>query len=212
MTRPLRAAARAATAALIPLLLLPPRASGAEAGPAPDGVWPLEPRPAVVAGFDPPADRWGRGHRGVDLAGRFGQPVRAALAGTVSVASAIAGRGVLVVDHGPTRTTYEPVAALVAVGTTVGRGEVVGRLERAGSHCFPQTCLHWGWRRGETYLDPLRLVGGGPVRLLPLGGAGGGPSGPPTADAAARVVATLAGLFAGGRVPCTPQARGWACR
>ena len=35
-------------------------------------------------------------------------------------------------------------------------------------HCLPRACLHWGWLRGETYLDPLRLVGGGPVRLLPL--------------------------------------------
>ncbi len=51
-------------------------------------------------------------------------------------------------------------------------GEVVGRLEVAPSHCLPRTCLHWGWIEsgpaGETYLDPLRLVGLGPVRLLPL--------------------------------------------
>jgi hypothetical protein len=35
-------------------------------------------------------------------------------------------------------------------------------------HCFPATCLHWGLIVGETYVDPLTLVGGGPVRLLPL--------------------------------------------
>ena len=47
-------------------------------------------------------------------------------------------------------------------------GDVVGVLDLPASHCFPRACLHWGWRRGDTYLDPLDLVGGGPVRLLPL--------------------------------------------
>jgi murein DD-endopeptidase MepM/ murein hydrolase activator NlpD len=105
----------------------------------------------------------------VDLAGRVGQPVHAALAGRVSFAGRLAGRGVVVVDHGATRTTYEPVTAVVHVGDRVGAGAVVGRLELFGSHCFPRACLHWGLIEGaEHYLDPLVLVGAGPVRLLPL--------------------------------------------
>jgi hypothetical protein len=28
-------------------------------------------------------------------------------------------------------------------------------------------CLHWGLRSGALYLDPLILLGLGPVRLLP---------------------------------------------
>ncbi len=67
-----------------------------------------------------------------------------------------------------TRTTYEPVTANVRVGDVLARGQPIGTLELAGSHCFPRTCLHWGWRRGSTYLDPLLLVGGGPIVLLPL--------------------------------------------
>ncbi len=94
--------------------------------------------------------------------------MRAALPGTVRYAGPLAGRGVVVVDHGGTRTTYEPVTAVVAVGDAVPAGGRIGTLELPGSHCFPQACLHWGWIRGEVYLDPLRLVGGGPVRLLPL--------------------------------------------
>ncbi len=51
-------------------------------------------------------------------------------------------------------------------------GDVLGRLVVADSHCFPAACLHWGLIEGsgddQTYLDPLSLVGGGPVRLLPL--------------------------------------------
>ena len=44
---------------------------------------------------------------------RPAQAVRAALPGTVSLRRPIAGRGVVVVDHGETRTTYEPVLATV---------------------------------------------------------------------------------------------------
>lgn len=160
-------------AALLTVLLttlLP--AAGHAVEPDPVGTWPLRPDPEVVTGFEAPSSPYGIGHRGVDLLGRPGQPVRAALAGEVSFAGRIAGRGVVVVAHGPTRTTYEPVAGSVAVGEPVAAGGVLGRLEVAPSHCLPRTCLHWGWIEsgpaGDTYLDPLRLVGLGPVRLLPL--------------------------------------------
>lgn len=133
----------------------------------PVGVWPLQPRPEVVAGFDPPAVPWAAGHRGVDLAGHPGQQVRAALPGRISFSGRIAGKAVVVVDHGPTRTTYEPVASQLPVGTDVTAGHPIGTLELAGSHCFPRACLHWGWLRGQIYLNPLLLVGMGPVRLLP---------------------------------------------
>ncbi|HEX6151595.1 M23 family metallopeptidase [Nocardioides sp.] len=136
----------------------------------PVGEWPLRPVPEVVRDFDPPSAPWGAGHRGVDLAGRAGQRVHPALAGVVSFAGTIAGRGVVTVDHGSTRTTYEPVTPSVEVGTTVGPRDTLGRLAYAGSHCPPDACLHWGWLEGDTYLDPLRLVGAGPVRLLPLDG------------------------------------------
>lgn len=149
----------------------PPPARAAPAdGPVDDpvGVWPLQPEPEVVRHFDPPDSPYGSGHRGVDLAGRAGQPVRTALPGSVVFVGPIAGRGVVVVGHGATRTTYEPVAATVTVGTTLAAGGVIGTLQLPGSHCFPRACLHWGWVAGDTYLDPLRLVGAGPVRLLPL--------------------------------------------
>ncbi|WP_122817100.1 M23 family metallopeptidase [Nocardioides pantholopis] len=199
---------------------VPVAASADETDPV--GVWPLVPEPPVVAGFDPPSDPWGAGHRGVDLRGRPGQPVRAALPGTVTFAARLAGRGVVVVDHGSTRTTYEPVAASVAVGDAVGAGARLGSLEYAGSHCPPAACLHWGWIEGErTYLDPLRLVGGGPVRLLPLwraepvGGRGAESTRPgaPLPWPEPFLLARAAALA--GPPTCAlpgPQARGWACR
>ncbi len=139
-----------------------------------EGSWPLRPKPNVRAGFDPPASRWGAGHRGVDLAGAPAAAVRTALAGTVTFAGRIAGRGVVVVSHGRARTTHEPVAAVVTIGDQVSAGAVIGRLELSGSHCFPGWCLHWGLIEGrDHYLDPLTLVGATPVRLLPLGDAAG---------------------------------------
>ena len=143
-------------------------ASGSPGASDPVGEWPLRPVPQVVAGFDPPSDPWGAGHRGVDLLSSPGRAVHAALPGRIGFTGRIAGRGVVVVDHGPTRTTYEPVTASVAVGDEVVAGQPLGHLDVVGSHCFPRACLHWGWIRGETYLDPLDLVGAGPVRLLPL--------------------------------------------
>ena len=162
--------------AIFLVLLVVPAAGRADADelrPAPSGsaVWPLVPVPEVVRGFDPPESRWGAGHRGVDLAAHAEQPVRAALAGTVTFAGRLAGRGVVVVSHGRTRTTYEPVAATVGVGDSVRAGDRIGRLQSGGSHCAPAVCLHWGLLAGELYLDPLTLVGAGPVRLLPLAGA-----------------------------------------
>lgn len=157
---------------LVLLVLLSTVAPAPVAAAEPDlaGVWPLLPVPEVVAGFDPPDQPWGAGHRGVDLAGIEGQVVRSALPGTVSYAGRLAGRGVVVVSHGSTRTTYEPVGASVSVGDPVAAGQPLGVLERVGGHCPPRACLHWGWLRGADYLDPLDLVGGRPVRLLPLTG------------------------------------------
>ncbi len=158
---------------LVLLVLLSAPAQADTAAPSRDGVWPLSPRPQVVTGFDPPSSPWGAGHRGVDLLGHVGQPVHTSLGGAVSFATKLAGRGVVVVDHGGVRTTYEPVSASVSVGDVVSRGAVIGTLQRASSHCFPRACLHWGLLRGEGYLNPLILVGAGPVRLLPLSGWSG---------------------------------------
>lgn len=158
------------TALIVVLLVCGLGVVPAAAETDPVGQWPLRPQPEVVADFDPPATTWGAGHRGVDLLGGAGQRVHAALAGRVSFVGTIAGRGVITVEHGDTRTTYEPVSAAVSVGEQVAAGAAIGRLAVLGSHCFPRSCLHWGWLRGDTYLDPLRLVGAGPVRLLPLAG------------------------------------------
>jgi murein DD-endopeptidase MepM/ murein hydrolase activator NlpD len=147
------------------------------AGPATGAAgwrWPLDPPVTVVAEFTAPAGPFAPGHRGVDLGGRVGDPVRSAAAGVVAFAGRVAGRGVVSVAHpGGLRTSYEPVTATVTQGDRVDAGAVLGRLEAVASHCPPAACLHWGLRRGETYLDPRSLLGAARVRLLPVWGSVG---------------------------------------
>jgi len=140
------------------LALLPTPVQAAPRLPS-TAVWPLPGTPGVTHGFDPPAERWGAGHRGIDLATNPGQSVLAAAAGRVAFVGTIAGRPVVVIHHGGVRTTYEPVRASVRVGQRVAAGDTIGVVARGG-HCDGH-CLHWGLKRGDTYLDPLSLLGGG---------------------------------------------------
>ncbi|MEV6330918.1 M23 family metallopeptidase [Streptomyces sp. NPDC051909] len=139
-------------------------------------VWPVgPPRPAILRGWEPPPGPYAAGHRGVDLAALPGTPVLAPAAGTVTFAGPVGGQGVLVLTlpgtgAPPLRTTYVPVDPLVPAGSTVRTGDIVARVTAGGDHC-PVSCLHWGLLRGDTYLNPLRLLGGaGPSRLLPVWG------------------------------------------
>lgn len=178
------------------------------AGSAPTGVWPLVPDPEVVEHFAPPSAAWQAGHRGVDLAGSPGQDVRAAAAGHIGFAGSIGGKPVVTVIHGGTRTTYEPVVALARRGQEVAAGEPIGRLVTVGSHCFPDTCLHWGLREGEQYLDPLSLVGGTRVRLLPLWRTEPAPASRTRGERATPLEHWRSPLAAWGGRRSGPQARG----
>ena len=133
---------------------------------APRAVGPLEPF-VVLRSFEPPPRPWAAGHRGVDLAADVGQPVRSPLAGTVTFAGPVAGRDVLVVSHaGGLVSSFEPVDG-VAVGTRVEPGELVGTVTAGTGHCAPRACVHWGVRVSpDSYVDPLVLLGLGPVVLL----------------------------------------------
>lgn len=139
-------------------------------------MWPLgPPRPEIVRGWEPPAGPYAAGHRGVDLAAPVGSPVHAAASGVVTFAGRVAGRGVLTITvpgtgEPPLRTTYEPVEPRVTAGTAVTRGDPVATLAPpppGNPHC-PESCLHWGLLRGDTYLNPLLLLNRPPSRLLPV--------------------------------------------
>jgi hypothetical protein len=152
---------------LLPALLLawaaPVRPAHADAG----WRWPLPPPHQVLHGFAPPAHDWLPGHRGVDLAAAPGQAVVAAGTGRVAFAGTVGRVPVVTIQHpNGLETTYEPVRPVVRKGADIVAGAVIGHLV-AGGHCLPATCLHWGLRRDQAYLDPLSLVGAAHVRLLP---------------------------------------------
>ena len=164
---------RAVVLVLLGALLLGPGPSlaSAEPGAGPAvALWssPLGAPPRVTRPFDAPSSPYGPGHRGADLAGAPGSPVLTAGNGVVVFAGRVAGRPVVSVDHaGGLRTTYEPVDPVVAAGKRVSRGAVLGTVRAGHLGCPVAACLHWGLRRGETYLDPMTLLRPPQVRLLP---------------------------------------------
>jgi hypothetical protein len=154
-------------ALLLGIFLVLTIATGAAAASA----WQAPLRPLTVTRhFEPPPTVYAAGHRGVDLAGRPGEPVKAAGPGVISYAGPLAGRGVVVVVHGALRTTYEPVSATVRRGDAVSGGQQIGTLQTGHPGCPVPACLHWGLLRGDVYLDPLSLLGERRIRLLPPNG------------------------------------------
>ena len=118
----------------------------------------------IIDRFDPPAQRWQAGNRGVDYAVAAGTPVVAAADGEVVFAGAVAGALHVTVRHADgLRTSYSFLAAIaVHVGQKVRAGDAVGS---AGGP------VHVGVRTPDgTYLDPEALFAGAlepHVRLVP---------------------------------------------
>lgn len=136
--------------------------------------WPLTGVPQLVRPFEPPSHEYGPGHRGADLAGDHEQPVLSAGDGIVIHAGRLTDRELVSVEHpSGLRTTYEPISPTVTAGQQVTTGQPLGTLQAGHPGCRaapPRTCLHWGARQEDRYLDPTGLVGGR-LRLLPWDGA-----------------------------------------
>ena len=155
--------------------------------------WPVTARPQVVRAFDPPAQRWLSGHRGVDLRADAGQPVLSPTDGTVTFSGTVVDRQVITVqDAGGRRHSFEPVTEPLAAGTVVRRGDRLALV--APGHCTAG-CVHWGVRQGRTYVDPLGLLARPRAVLLPTGRVRADP--PVAAGAPAR-------LRPGGSRPASP--------
>lgn len=169
---PWRLAIARVVEALQPPSLLAPggEAVAPQAAVEPPWAWPLPGVPPVLKRFDPPPKRWLPGHRGIDLGGSVGSPVRAVDDGVVSYSGSIAGVGIVAVEHaGGLRSTYQPVEGRAHEGDGVARGEVIGTLGDVGGHCLLRTCLHLGAIEGKDhYLDPLLFLGAWELSLLPL--------------------------------------------
>jgi murein DD-endopeptidase MepM/ murein hydrolase activator NlpD len=127
--------------------------------------WPVPPPIRVVSPFRAPASPYASGHRGIDIAVERGATIVAPESGTVSFAGAVAGRGVVAVDHGGgIVSAIEPVDALVAEGRAVAAGDPIGVVS-SGGHC-DSGCVHFGVRIDGEYVSPFLFLGGIPRAVL----------------------------------------------
>lgn len=136
-------------------------------GPLPNpSDWPITPV-RIVRGYDPPAEDWLAGHRGIDLRSMADQQVRAPFDGVVRFAGTVADRGVISLSRSDGLTvTIEPVEALVDTGTAVVRGEVVAVVGQGG-HCSTK-CIHIGVVVAGEYRSPFEVFALPRARLKPL--------------------------------------------
>lgn len=115
-------------------------------------------------------------HLGVDLPGGTGDPVRATNRGVVALVGDFYYSGQLVfVNHGAGLVTaYLHLSrAVVAVGDTVERDQVVGHVGATGRVTGPH--LHWLARYGGVYADPRDLLALDVSALVPVEAPAGAP-------------------------------------
>jgi predicted esterase len=148
-----------------PTASTPPTVSGwtgtSDARPRGVRYRPPVPEVEVRRPFVPASTPYGPGHRGVDLDLPVGGTVGAAADGTVRHAGPVAGTVWVSIDHADGITTsYGPLADLrVRRGEVVRAGTLLGRLAPGGhGDGNADRGVHWGARRGVTYLDPLSLL------------------------------------------------------
>ncbi len=96
---------------------------------------------------------------GVDLAGETGAPIIASNSGVVVIVHNFYYAGNAVhIDHGNGLTTaYMHLSeTLVAVGDTVARGDIIGKVGATGRVTGPH--LHWHAKYGLVTVNPLTLL------------------------------------------------------
>lgn len=106
--------------------------------------------------------RWGRNHRGLDIAADQGKPIRAAMAGTVEFAGTRGTYGKLVIlEHPNGMSTYYAHTSelLVQEGEYVRRGQQIAKVGSTGRSTGPH--LHFEIRREGEPVDPETML---PVR------------------------------------------------
>ena len=120
-----------------------------------------------------PLDGSARGHHGIDIAARYGSPVRAAADGVVVFAGTAGGYGQMIeIDHGEgLLTRYGHLSGLLVwPGTPVHRGASVGLVGSSGRSTGAH--VHFEVRRNGRPVDPGLAVEGdgapGWGRVAPL--------------------------------------------
>jgi murein DD-endopeptidase MepM/ murein hydrolase activator NlpD len=97
-------------------------------------------------------------HRAVDLAGKMGDPVKAALKGTVLHVDNNRNLGnFIILKHGEYQTLYAHLSAvLVKAGEEVGQGQMIGKVGETGYTTGPH--LHFEVFRNGTRINPLEIL------------------------------------------------------
>lgn len=106
-------------------------------------------------------------HPGVDLGANYGDPVRAAAAGTVATADWDGGYGLKVdIDHGNGyHTWYAHLSkAQVQAGEFVHKGQEIGLVGSTGYSTGPH--LHYQVMLNGTAIDPTPFLSGVPPKVL----------------------------------------------
>jgi murein DD-endopeptidase MepM/ murein hydrolase activator NlpD len=119
--------------------------------------WPLIGR--ITQRFGEARTQYGV-HQGIDIDGQTGDRVRAARGGQVVLAGTSDACGGLQVhiDHGNGFESWYRHLSRIEVkrGDVVAAAAVIGRVGNTG--CSLGTHLHFGIRRGTTFVDPLRYL------------------------------------------------------
>lgn len=117
-------------------------------------IWPVNGQ--LTSPFGP---RWGRLHAGIDIAVPTGTPVRAAQAGTVTIAAVVGAYGnyVCVSHSAGLSTCYAHNSSLrVRVGQRVAQGDVIAAAGNTGISTGPH--VHFETRINGTPRDPMGFL------------------------------------------------------
>jgi len=124
-------------------------------------VWPVSGR--ITSGFGWRSDPFGSGrrefHNGIDIAARMGTPIRASMAGRVSVAGwdNVMGNFVIITHARGYRTLYAHMSRIrVRQGDFVGSGERIGYVGSTGRSTGPH--LHFTVFRHGTLVNPRTVL------------------------------------------------------
>lgn len=148
------------------LRIVPPGQLGAARVPSKDPsptpttsmVWPI--RGAITSRFGYRQLRvdGSNFHTGLDIAGNLGEPIRAAVGGTVVLAGWNGGYGLcVIVRHGSTTYYYGHASVLlVKRGQAVKEGQIIAQVGDTGHSTGPH--LHFEIRVDDQPVDPLPLL------------------------------------------------------
>ena len=187
------------------LLVIAAAGLAALVGSGPAGAWSWPADGDVLRPFGLGGDAYAAGqHRGVDVAGAEGSPVRSPASGTVSFAGTLPtyGRGVTIVTADGYAVTLVHLGSIgVAKGDAVTEGAPIGSMGWSGDPEHDVPTVHLGVRvetQDEGYVDPLGL--------LPPRSAAPAPS-PPTAAPATAPAAPPVTAPARASAPAPPPSQ-----